>query len=148
MDRRNYLKSIALFAGGVAVSQGILGKSISILKKEKTILLCTGIQYANIGDGGHVTGVLNLLNTYLPDAKIILWPVINVNEFDEMILRNWPDIEIIHADLVDGRPTNNIGKIASNVDFIIGGHGERDKIHWAANTYNKPYGIIGVTVSS
>ena len=69
MNRRNYLKNLALFTGGVTVSQSIWGQAFLNLKKEKTILLCTGIQYANIGDGGHVTGILNLLNTYLPETK-------------------------------------------------------------------------------
>lgn len=149
MNRRGYLKNITLIAGGMVVSNDILGKLLSIPKKEKTILLCTGVQYANIGDGSHVTGILNLLNTFLPEVKIILWPVINVNEFDEMILRNWPDIEIVHADFVDGMPNNsNIGNIAGNIDFIIGGHGQTDKVQWAAATYGKPYGIIGVSVGS
>jgi len=149
MNRRNYLKNLALITGGLTVSRSVLGHSFPILKKKKTILLCTGIQYANIGDGGHVTGILNLLNIYLSDAKIILWPVINVNEFDEMILRNWPDIEIVHADFIDGKPNNNsIEKIAGNIDFIIGGHSQRDKTQWVSTTYKKPYGIIGVTVSS
>ena len=66
-----------------------------------------------------------------------------------MILQNWPDAEIVHGVLTNGKPDNeHIQEIAQEVDFVIGGHGEGEKIRWAANTYNKPYGIIGVTVGS
>ena len=149
MNRRHYLKNLMLVTGGLTFAHSLLGQSFFGIKKRRVILLCTGVQYGNIGDGGHVTGILNLLNTYVPEAKIILWPFINVNEFDEMIHRNWPDIEIIHGNFTNGEPDNDhIPEITQNVDFVIGGHGEGDKIRWAADTYKKPYGIIGVTVST
>ncbi len=147
MNRRNHLKNLAAFMGGSLLIQDVLGQAFPEGKKEKTILLCTGIQFGNIGDGSHVTGILNLLNAYLPEVKIILWPVINVNEFDEMILRNWPDVEIVHGDLIENEPDNSrIEELARGADFVIGGHGERGKIIWAASELGKPYGIIGVTV--
>ena len=85
MDRRNCIKNLGLLSGGIALSQNLFGKTSLIQKKGKTILLCTGIQYANMGDHGHVTGILNLLTMYLPEVKVILWPKIDLPEFDELI---------------------------------------------------------------
>jgi hypothetical protein len=157
MNRRNYVKNLVLFAGGAALSQSTLGRTFFQFEKKRTILLCTGIQYCNIGDVGHVSGILNLLNTYLPEAKIILWPTINIQEFDELIMKYWPDVSIIHSKLIgkdgqegsDWKPDNEaIYKVAEQADFIIGGHGETEKMRWLAKNYKKPYGIIGVTVGS
>lgn len=148
MDRRNYLKNI-LFMGGSTVLFPNLLPNILNQKYDKTILLCTGIQFANIGDGSHVTGILTLLNTYLPEAKIILWPTINVDQFDDMIRRYWPDVRIVHSKFENGEPESNIiDEIVQNVDFIIGGHSQSYKVEWVAEKYNKPYGVIGVTVGS
>ena len=149
MNRRECIKNLTLLSGGIALSQGSFGKEISPFEKGKTILLCSGIQYCNIGDIGHVSGILTLLNTYLPETEIILWPTINIQEFDELILKYWPDVRIIHSGLVNDKPVNEeIHKIVKQADFVIGGHGEEGKVKWVSNNYGKPYGIIGVTVSS
>ena len=58
-------------------------------------------------------------------------------------------MEIVYRDFVDGKPDNeHIRTIAREVDLVIGGHEEGAKIRWAANPYNKLYGIIGVTIDS
>lgn len=147
MDRRNCIKNLGLLSGGIALPQSFFGEASLIQKKRKTILLCTGIQYANMGDHGHVTGILNLLTTYLPEVKVILWPKIDLPEFDELISKHWPEVRIVHSKLTDGLPVNEeIGKVAKQVDFVIAGHGEETEVNWVAKNYNKAYGIFGVTV--
>ncbi|HAZ04288.1 MAG TPA: polysaccharide pyruvyl transferase [Prolixibacteraceae bacterium] len=149
MDRRNCIRNLTLLSGGIVFSQSFFGQTSLIQKKRKTILLCTGIQYANMGDHGHVTGILNLLTMYLPEARIVLWPKIDLPEFDELISANWPDVRIIHSKLADGKPVDEeIGKVAKQVDFVIGGHGEETEVSWVAKNFNKPYGIFGVTVGA
>ncbi|MGV8137273.1 MAG: polysaccharide pyruvyl transferase family protein [Mangrovibacterium sp.] len=148
MDRRNCIKNLGLLSGGIALSPDLFGKNL-FGKKGKTILLCTGIQYANMGDHGHVTGILNLLTTYLPKVKIILWPKIDLPEFDELILAHWPQVRIVHSKLSEGVPVNEeIGKVARQADFVIAGHGEETEVAWAAKNYNKPYGIFGITAGA
>ncbi|MCB1092558.1 MAG: polysaccharide pyruvyl transferase family protein [Verrucomicrobiae bacterium] len=148
MNRRHHLKQLARLAGGGLLPRIGRGESNAESSDARTILLCTGIQFGNIGDVGHVTGILNLLNTWLPEARIILWPVIDVPDFDDLIAQNWPDVEIVHRDLIDGKPENpRIEAAAREADFVIGGHGEGAKIRWAATSFDKPYGIIRVTVS-
>jgi len=147
MDRRNCIKSLSLLSGGIALSQNLFGQASP--KKEKTILLCTGIQYANMGDHGHVTGILNLLTTYLPEVKVILWPKIDLPEFDELISAHWPEVRIIHSKMDHDVPVNEeIGKVARQVDFVLAGHGEETEVNWVAKNYNKPYGIFGITVGT
>jgi hypothetical protein len=157
MNRRNCIKKISLLSGGLAFSQSSFGKAFRSFEKRKTILLCSGIQYCNIGDIGHVTGILTLLNTYLPEAKVILWPTINIKEFDEIILKYWPDVRIIHSDLInkEGKEgssvkpdSEEIYQVIEQTDFVIGGHGETAKVDWLAKNYGKPYGVFGVTESS
>ncbi|MEX2567470.1 MAG: polysaccharide pyruvyl transferase family protein [Cyclobacteriaceae bacterium] len=156
MNRRNYLKNFALFSGGIAIFQSSIAKRLAALENKKSILLCTGIQYCNIGDVGHVAGILNLLKIHLPEASIILWPKINVREFNNLIQKYWPDVRIVHSELIDSagnedskeQPDNKeIYEIIRQVDFVIGGHGETGKMRWLAENYKKPYGIYGVTVS-
>ena len=123
---------------------------------DKTVLLCTGIQYANIGDIGHVTGILTLLSRFLPEVKIILWTAIDVKEYDELIHRNWPDVRIVHSRLTgpDGgsaEPGNKeVYEAVETADFVIGGHGGsmRRITEWIAQHYDLPYGIVGVSVGS
>lgn len=122
----------------------------------KTILLCTGIQYANIGDVGHVTGILTLLERFLPEAKIILWTAIDVTEYNDLIRRYWPRVRVVHSRL-DGdgddtfEPTNKeVFAAVEEADFVIGGHGGSmgQIMRWIAQRYDIPYGIVGVTVSA
>ncbi|MEX2567469.1 MAG: polysaccharide pyruvyl transferase family protein [Cyclobacteriaceae bacterium] len=159
MNRRKYLRSMALISGGMALSQSSFGKALCLLEKKKTILLCTGRQFCNIGDVGHVTGILNLLNIYLPDSNIILWPRINVRQFDELILKYWPDVQIVNARLrneageidSNGKPDNKeIYKAAEQADFFLAGSGGgiMEGVQWLANNYKKPYGAYGVTIGS
>lgn len=94
---------------------------------------------------------MNLLNIYLPEAKIILWTRINVQEYNSLIEKNFPDVRIIHSELTDiggmEKPENeSINKAAEQADFVIGGHGMVNHTQWVANNYEKPYGIFGVTV--
>ncbi len=122
----------------------------------KTILLCTGIQYANIGDVGHVTGILTLLERFLPEARIILWTAIDVKEYNDLIRKYWPRVRVVHSRLGSGgddafEPTNKeVFAAVEEADFVIGGHGGSmgQIMRWIAQSYDIPYGIVGVTVSA
>ena len=155
MNRRNYLKNIALASGGMVLTHSAMG-TLASLDKKKTVLLCTGIQHCNIGDIAHVTGILNLLNIYLPETKIILWPRINVQEFDDLILKYYPDVSIIKATLenqgeavLPGTSDNQaLIEAAKKADFALAGKGEEEKLYWFSSHYQKPYGLYGGAIKS
>ncbi|RIH67188.1 polysaccharide pyruvyl transferase family protein [Mariniphaga sediminis] len=159
MHRRQYLRTIALSLGGLACTHNIFAKSLYSNNKKKTILLVSGRQFSNIGDVGHVTGILNLLNIYLPEAKIILWPRISkIDDFDNLIHKFWPDVQIIHSKLRDkngkidnrnGLPDNeDVYRAAEAADLFIAGSGGgiMEGARWLAENYKKPYGAYGVTI--
>ncbi len=97
-------------------------------------------------------GILQLLNTYLPEAKIILMPRINVSPFDTLVHHYWPDVRILHTHLVDEDSTpdaherSRLDEVMGQVDFILGGKGETGKVQWLTQHYDKPYGLYGVAV--
>src|SRR5690606_21959348 len=59
------------------------------------ILLRSGWQSVNIGDIAHTPGVLRLLERFVPQASVILWP----NDLDmgveELLLRRFPKLRIV-----------------------------------------------------
>lgn len=69
MNRQNFIKQAPALAS--------LLMSIPLFAQEsakKSILLRSAWQTVNIGDIGHTHGVLRLLEQYLPDVEVKLWP--------------------------------------------------------------------------
>ncbi len=117
----------------------------------KKILLCTGIQYANIGDVGHVTGILTLLRQHLPDLKVTLCTTIDVESYHDLLRRNWPELRIVHTERpkpgagVQSLP-RDVRDAAQNADFIISGHSMGRITRCLTDAYQRPYGFVGVAV--
>ena len=51
----------------------------------------------NIGDIAHTPGLLHILETYLPDANIIVWEKNVGKEVEEFLYKNFPKIRIVHG---------------------------------------------------
>ena len=66
MNRRHFLQ----FAFAAALRASIHAAE----KRPSRILLRSGWQTVNIGDIGHTPGILHLLEQYLPEAEVRLWP--------------------------------------------------------------------------
>ena len=107
------------------------------------ILLRSSWQTVNIGDIAHTPGVLRILRTHLPEAKVTLWPSNVDNGVDELLMKEFPDLTI-------AKPRSDALKHAfEECDFLLHGSGasivaERDLIRWREET-GKPYGIYGIT---
>jgi len=148
LSRRVACKNLALLAGLIGNPfQGLpLGSG-----KNTTILLVSGWQYYNIGDIAHTPGLLHLLNTYLPEAKVVLWPNHEVRAIDEMLHRNFPDLEIVEGSINEDHTVNRqLQESLSKADFLLHGSGPSlvgaAKIQWWKDRVKKPYGIYGVTL--
>jgi polysaccharide pyruvyl transferase WcaK-like protein len=151
MNRRNLLKKSMLAAGSLMASSHLL--SLAQELKNKTILVVSGWQYHNIGDIAHTPGLLKLLNTFLPETHIILWPNHEVRSIDEMLMSNFPDLEIVNGGIDNGQVHSEaVLQASENADFLLHGSGPmivgHQKINWWKKKYNKPYGIYGVTVGN
>ncbi len=114
-------------------------------KKPRRIVLRSSWQTVNIGDIAHTPGVLALLEKYLPEAEVRLWPSSVGNGVEEMLARRFPKLKIIKS-------REDILAAFSECDFLLHGSGpslvaQKDVAKWRQET-GKPYGIYGITFSS
>lgn len=105
------------------------------------IVLRSSWQTVNIGDMGHTPGVLALLEKYLPEAEVSLWPMDVRNGVEEMLRRRFPRLRFIRNKAE-----------AFEHDFLLHGSGpyltaHRDVAAWKQET-GKPYGVYGITMAA
>src|SRR5580658_4809853 len=87
MERRRFLQlslTAALGATAAAADQ-----------RPARILLRSGWQTVNIGDIGHTPGILHLLEQYLPDAEVRLWPSDIGNGVEEILRQRFPKLVVV-----------------------------------------------------
>jgi hypothetical protein len=114
-------------------------------KRPPRIVLRSSWQTVNIGDIGHTPGVLALLEKYLPEAEVRLWPSKVDNGVDAMLRKRFPKVPIIEG-------ADAIKAAFAECDFMLHGSGpgfvaQKDVAKWRKET-GKPYGIYGITFSS
>ncbi|GAB3978182.1 polysaccharide pyruvyl transferase family protein [Spirosoma terrae] len=139
LNRRDFLQQVP----GIA---GLILGSLSSLKAgnvaSKAIILRSSWQTENIGDIAHTPGVLTLLEKYLPDVQVRLWPSNVGNGVEEMLRKRFPNVPII-------RTPEEIQKAFTDCVFMLHGSGpqlvaRKDIERWVNET-GKPYGIYGIT---
>jgi polysaccharide pyruvyl transferase WcaK-like protein len=113
--------------------------------RPKRILLRSSWQTFNIGDIAHTPGVLALLERYLPEVEVRLWPTDLGGGVDKMLRRRFPKLIII-----EGRDA--IQAAFAECDFLLHGSGPSlvaagDVARWRRET-GKPYGILGITIKT
>lgn len=150
LSRRDWLQRTGLVAGA-----SFLLPLASFCKalQSKTILLHSGWQTVNIGDIGHTPGLIKILNDYMPDSPVILWPKSELDRGAEaMLRRGFPQLSIVKGTLdAQGVPSSRELKNAfADADFMLHGSGpsvvaHQNVRHWQRHT-GKPYGIYGVTI--
>ncbi len=111
--------------------------------KPKRILLRSSWQTVNIGDIAHTPGVLKLIETYLPNAEVYLWPSKLDNGVDELLKQSFPKVKFAQG-------ADALKKAFDECDFLLHGSGaslvaERDVVKWSEAT-GKPYGVYGITL--
>ncbi|GAB2795358.1 polysaccharide pyruvyl transferase family protein [Rhabdobacter roseus] len=133
--RRTFLKQAPSLIGLLA-SLPALGQA------KKSIILRSSWQTVNIGDIAHTPGVLTLLEKYLPDVEVRLWPSSVSQGVEELLRRRFPKVPII-------RKTDEIATAFKECAFLLHGSGpslvaRNDVDRWRKET-SKPYGIYGIT---
>ena len=139
MNRRQFLK--ASLAATAAASFHHVQASLA----KKRILLRSSWQTENIGDIAHTPGMLHLLETYLPECAVTLWPNSVENGVAEMLMKRFPKLQILQ----NTREAKD--EAFKTHDFLLHGAGpsivgQKSIIEWTERT-GKPYGIGGVTWS-
>ena len=149
LARRNFLHSS--IAAGLASAIGatcgsVIGPRSSRAAdrpRPRRILLRSSWQTVNIGDIAHTPGVLALLERYLPDVEVRLWPSRVDNGVDAILSTRFPKLQIVQG-------TAAVAKALDECDFLLHGSGpslvaERDVARWADET-KKPFGVYGITL--
>lgn len=150
-NRREWLKLSATVGTGALFSDLLSfckGKPATI----KTILVVSGWQDVNIGDIAHTPGLLNVLQTFLPDTEIILWKVSTCERVKELLERNFPKVRILYGKADADKNVNDpeIMEAFDKADVMIHGSGPyvvaREHLWSWVKHAGKPFGIFGVTI--
>lgn len=136
VSRRSALICLGLTLGATA-----LGAQAA--DRPPRILLRSSWQTVNIGDIAHTPGVLHLLEQYLPDAEITLWPSLLDNGVDQLLMTRFPRLKI-------AKESDALKTAFAECDFLLHGSGpslvaQKDVVRWSEVT-GKPYGIYGITL--
>jgi hypothetical protein len=135
MNRRDFLAS--------ALAMSLTSSLRAAEGRPKRILLRSSWQTVNIGDIAHTPGVLTLLERYLPEAEIQLWPSKVDNGVDELLMTRFPKLKIVQG-------TDALKTAFKECDFLLHSSGaslvaQGDVIKWIDGT-GKPFGIYGITL--
>ena len=137
MNRRLFLQSLAT---------ALLLPKLASAKGENLpnrILLRSSWQTINIGDIGHTPGVLALLEKFLPETEVWLWPGDVSHGVEEMLTARFPKLRIIKG-------AAELKRAFEDCDFLLHGSGPylvatEHVARWKKET-GKPYGIYGITL--
>ena len=136
-NRRTFLQQTPALIGLLA-SLPTLGRTDA----KKSIILRSSWQTVNIGDIGHTPGVLALLEKYVPDVEVRLWPNNLDNGVEELMRRRFPKMPIL-------KTPDDITKALSECVFLLHGSGpslvgRKEVERWHRET-GKPFGVYGIT---
>jgi len=139
MHRREFL------AGTAAALTTMATRLTPAAAPKRRIVLRSSWQTVNIGDIAHTPGVLALLEKFLPDVEVRLWPSRIDNGVEELLLQRFPKLQIVQG-------TDAIKQAFAECDFLLHGSGPslvaaNDVERWQKAT-GKPYGVYGITNSA
>ena len=151
MNRRDFIYQTNLLSAGI-----FLAPLTSFVnhKTNPTILLVSGWQDVNIGDIAHTPGLLHILETFIPQATIILWKRSRGEEVKKLLNKNFPKVTIIYGGVNQEKDVENpeIMEAFKKADLMIHGSGPSlvggdNLASWIKHT-NKPFGVFGTTLEN
>lgn len=149
LTRRDWIKKTGSFAAGLALSDMILG---CVSKRNPVILVVSGWQDVNIGDIAHTPGLLHILESFLPEARIILWKRSTGEEVKKLLNKNFPDVRIIYGSLNEAKETDSpeVLEAMKGADIMLHGSGPSlvgaDNLACWMKHSDKPFGVFGTTL--
>jgi polysaccharide pyruvyl transferase WcaK-like protein len=151
INRRDWLKQAGTLTAGTLLFNII---TACAKKTNPTILLVSGWQDVNIGDIAHTPGLLHVLETFMPESKIILWKRSNGEEVKKLLNKNFPKVQILYGGVNTEKDVENpeILKAFEEADLMIHGSGPllvgADNLAcWMKHT-TKPFGVFGTTLQN
>ncbi|MEZ4772936.1 MAG: polysaccharide pyruvyl transferase family protein [Bacteroidia bacterium] len=151
MNRRNFIKDTGLYSmGSLLIPFVMQGCS----KPDPTLLVISGWQDVNIGDIAHTPGLLHILETFLPEANIILWKKSAGEEVKKLLNESFPKVKIIFGEVDQEKNVDSPEVLAAfdSADLMIHGSGpsvvgQVNLEAWVKHS-NKPFGIFGTTIQT
>lgn len=139
ITRKEFLKQSLTLAACLATIPALAGRNS---KSKRTVLLRSSWQVENIGDIAHTPGVLALIEKYLPEAEVRLWPSDVRSGVEEMLMKRFPKLKILKTE-------DEKQKAIQECDFFLHGSGpslvgRNELLRWKKET-GKPYGIYAIT---
>lgn len=152
-NRRSLISGLGTIVVGAAFP-GVLVSCFDRFSVKK-ILIVSGWQDVNIGDIAHTPGLLHVLETFLPEARITLWKKSGYNEEVSRLLKNnFPKVKIIYGEVDADKNVSSSDVLDSfrEADLMIHGSGPglvgADNLAaWMKNN-KKPFGVFGTTLQS
>jgi len=151
ISRRNWLKQVGTLTAGTLLFNIM---TACAKKTNPTILLVSGWQDVNIGDIAHTPGLLQVLETFMPESKIILWKRSSGEEVKKLLNKNFPKVQILYGGVNAEKDAENpeIMKAFEDADLLIHGSGPllvgADNLAcWMKHT-TKPFGVFGTTLQN
>jgi polysaccharide pyruvyl transferase WcaK-like protein len=137
MNRRNFLAAAGAASFATAL-RSALAQETSSAQRAPRIVLRSSWQTVNIGDIGHTPGVLTLLEQYLPEAEVRLWPSSIADGVEQLLVKRFPKLQFVKGEA-------GIRRAFDECDFLLHGSGasfvaQRDVARWHQET-KKPFGI-------
>ncbi len=137
MNRRHFISQLTLALGGLSAIRANPAQ-------KKRILLRSAWQTLNIGDIAHTPGLLTLLEKYLPEVEVYLWPSRVDSGVDQLLMRRFPKLKIVQTQ-------SEINDAFRICDFLIHGSSatlsaQNHVIQWHEST-GKPFGVYGISFS-
>jgi polysaccharide pyruvyl transferase WcaK-like protein len=154
ISRRKFCRNTILGSSGFYFNYLSGFASGSSGKKGITILLVSGWQDINIGDIAHTPGLLHVLETFMPEARVILWKRSYSKEVEDLLQQNFPAVKIIHGSVNAQNEVDSVDVKAAfgEADLMIHGSGpsvvgKTNLEAWVKAT-GKPFGIFGTTIQT
>ncbi|MCR9291986.1 MAG: polysaccharide pyruvyl transferase family protein [bacterium] len=137
MQRRSFVSMLGLLSLG-------LKRGRAADEGPARVLLRSSWQTVNIGDIAHTPGVLALLERYLPEVQVTLWPSQLSDEVRDLLVKRFPRLDF-------AEDAETLELAFQECDFMLHGSGpslvaEKDLRRWSEATH-RPFGVYGITMS-
>ncbi|MCW8802132.1 MAG: polysaccharide pyruvyl transferase family protein [Candidatus Bathyarchaeota archaeon] len=150
--RREWIKKAGALALGTMFAKDVFAATA---KNNPRILLVSGWQDVNIGDIAHTPGFLHVLETFLPEAQIVLWKKSGYNKEVAKIYKSYfPEVKVLYGNINEQKEIDNpaIYKAFDESDILVHGSGPllvaADHLDASTRYCGKPFGIFGVTLQN
>lgn len=146
MQRKTFLKNTSL--AGVAMMLAPIANALSVTAAKPKVLVRSGWQTVNIGDIGHTFGLLQIMQDYLPEVEVILWPKSFDRGVEELLRTSYPKLQIVKSPIDSITP--ELKTAFTDCAFMVHSSGpyvtaDKELRSWWEATH-KPFGIYGVSL--